>query len=165
MAANDHPLGFEQAGKVTMSKYKKVLMALDFHGDNADIITTAAETAKNEDAELSIVHVMQIISTTYNAAAMTHWNNGSLEENMRQESRRQMSEVAERLDIAKENCYLREGSPAHEIHELVKEVGFDLIVVGTHGRSGLKLLLGSTANSVLHGATCDVLAVRIYDKG
>ncbi|MCZ6503025.1 MAG: universal stress protein [Gammaproteobacteria bacterium] len=149
-----------------MSKYKKVLMALDFHADNAEIITTAAETAKNEDAELSIIHVMQTIGVAYNEEAMTHWSNqlGSLEENMRQESRRQMSEVAERLDMAQENCYLREGSPAHEIHELVKEVGFDLIVVGTHGRSGLKLLLGSTANSVLHGATCDVLAVRIYDE-
>ncbi len=145
-----------------MSKYKKVLMALDFHGDNTEIISTAAETAKSADAELSIVHVMHTIGAAYNEEAI--YQLGSLEEIMRKESRRQMSEVAERLDIAKENCYLREGSPAHEIHELVKEVGFDLIVVGTHGRSGLKLLLGSTANSVLHGATCDVLAVRIYDE-
>ena len=39
--------------------------------------------------------------------------------------------------------------------------GADLIVVGSHGRHGLALLLGSTANGVLHGATCDVLAVRV----
>ncbi len=37
----------------------------------------------------------------------------------------------------------------------------DLIVLGTHGRHGLGLILGSTANGVLHGASCDVLAVRI----
>ena len=42
-----------------------------------------------------------------------------------------------------------------------KEHGADLIVVGSHGRHGLALLLGSTANAVLHGAPCDVLAVRI----
>jgi universal stress protein A len=36
-----------------------------------------------------------------------------------------------------------------------------LIVIGTHGQKGLQLLLGSTANAVLHGAGCDVLAVRI----
>ena len=37
----------------------------------------------------------------------------------------------------------------------------DLIVVGSHGRHGLALLLGSTANDVLHGAPCDVLAVHL----
>jgi universal stress protein A len=37
----------------------------------------------------------------------------------------------------------------------------DLVVVGSHGRHGLSLLLGSTANGVLHGAGCDVLAVRV----
>jgi universal stress protein A len=42
-------------------------------------------------------------------------------------------------------------------------MAIDLIVMGTHGQSGLKLLLGSTANSVLHGAGCDILAVRVGD--
>ena len=42
-----------------------------------------------------------------------------------------------------------------------KEQTCDLIVVGSHGRHGLALLLGSTANDVLHGAPCDVLAVRL----
>ncbi|MGB1202845.1 MAG: universal stress protein [Alloalcanivorax venustensis] len=37
----------------------------------------------------------------------------------------------------------------------------DLIVLGSHGKHGIRLLLGSTANAVLHRATCDVLAVRI----
>ncbi|TNF89176.1 MAG: universal stress protein, partial [Gammaproteobacteria bacterium] len=42
--------------------------------------------------------------------------------------------------------------------------GADVIVVGSHGRHGLALLLGSTANGVLHGATCDVLAVRVGEQ-
>ncbi len=37
----------------------------------------------------------------------------------------------------------------------------DLIVTGSHGRSGVSRLLGSTTNGILHGANCDVLAVRI----
>ena len=44
---------------------------------------------------------------------------------------------------------------------MAKDIGADLIVVGSHGRYGLALLMGSTANGVLHGATCDVLAVRV----
>ena len=41
------------------------------------------------------------------------------------------------------------------------QIAADLIVVGSHGRHGIALLLGSTANGVLHGAPCDVLAVRV----
>ena len=44
---------------------------------------------------------------------------------------------------------------------MAEELGTDLIVVGSHGRHGLALLMGSTANGVLHGANCDVLAVRV----
>jgi universal stress protein A len=57
--------------------------------------------------------------------------------------------------------HLAYGQPRQEIHRLAEEQGCDLIVVGSHGRHGLALLLGSTANDVLHGAPCDVLAVRL----
>jgi len=45
-------------------------------------------------------------------------------------------------------------------HGMFKKTG-QSIVVGSHGRHGLALLLGSTANDILHGAPCDVLAVRL----
>ncbi len=48
-----------------------------------------------------------------------------------------------------------------EIHALAEKLSADLIIVGSHGRHGLALLLGSTANGVLHGAKCDVLAMRV----
>jgi len=54
--------------------------------------------------------------------------------------------------------------PDSEIHRLAKDQGLDLIVVGSHGRHGLSLLLGSTSTGVLHGAKCDVLAVRIQKE-
>jgi len=53
------------------------------------------------------------------------------------------------------------GNPSDEIHNTANDIEADLIVIGTHGRSGLKLLLGSTANGVLHGVKCDVLAVKV----
>jgi universal stress protein A len=53
------------------------------------------------------------------------------------------------------------GRPETEIHHVAEEIGADLVVVGSHGRHGLSLLMGSTANGVLHGAKCDVLAVRV----
>ena len=53
------------------------------------------------------------------------------------------------------------GRPADEIKREAEALAVDLIVVGSHGRKGLGLLLGSTATGVLHGAKTDVLTVRI----
>jgi universal stress protein A len=67
----------------------------------------------------------------------------------------------QKVQLTAENCHLTYGQPRQEIHKLAKEKGCDLIIVGSHGRHGLGLLLGSTSNDVLHGAPCDVLAVRL----
>ena len=53
------------------------------------------------------------------------------------------------------------GYTKQEILEHAREIRANLVMVGSHGRHGLALLLGSTANAVLHGAPCDVLAVRL----
>ena len=66
--------------------------------------------------------------------------------------------------LAPENRHLAYGQPRQEVHRLAKEQRCDLIVVGSHGRHGLALLLGSTANDILHGAPCDVLAVRLKKR-
>lgn len=56
------------------------------------------------------------------------------------------------------------GRPAAEINAHAEQVRADLIVVGSHGRQGMsRVMLGSTANGVLHGATCDVLTIRIRE--
>ena len=55
------------------------------------------------------------------------------------------------------------GVPKQEIIHIADQEQVDLIVVGSHGRHGLSLLLGSTANSVLHYAKCDVMAIRLRD--
>lgn len=63
--------------------------------------------------------------------------------------------------IPSDRVYLEQGNPATEIKAKAEQIQADLIVIGTHGRHGLGLLLGSTANGVLHGVECDVLTVRI----
>ena len=70
-------------------------------------------------------------------------------------------ELAKTHHIPDEQVYAPIGSAVDEIHLLSESVKADLIVMGTHGQSGLKLLLGSTANGVLHGVKCDVLAIKI----
>jgi universal stress protein A len=68
------------------------------------------------------------------------------------------------LAIPEAQTWLETGSPKQEIIRIAEENAVDLIVVGSHGRHGLALLLGSTANGVLHHANCDVLAVRLQNQ-
>lgn len=147
-----------------MSRYNKILVALDFHGDNADIIDKGAEVAKANGAELFLIHVNEPLAIAYASDGMT-WGDQvvSLEASLRKEAQSRMADVARKLKVDAKNCIIREGRPATEIHQAADEFGIDLIVMGTHGQSGLQLLLGSTASSVLHGVTCDVLAVRVRE--
>jgi len=147
-----------------MAKYSKILVTLDFHGDNADIIEKGAEMAKASGAELFLMHVNEPLAIAYAADGMS-WSDQvvSLEASIRKESQAKMNEVAQKLKVKASNCIVKEGRPSAEIHKVVEEQGIDLIVMGTHGQSGLQLLLGSTATSVLHGVQCDVLAVRVKE--
>jgi universal stress protein A len=94
---------------------------------------------------------------------------GDVPMDLSQLQQQQFDQAKERLDrlilkyphLQKDDCHLTYGQPRQEIHHLAKEKACDLIVVGSHGRHGLALLLGSTANDVLHGAPCDVLAVKL----
>ncbi|HEY9149438.1 MAG TPA: universal stress protein, partial [Gammaproteobacteria bacterium] len=74
------------------------------------------------------------------------------------------AEVGERIGIAVADQHVLQGNTRGEIQRLAEETKADLIVLGSHGRQGIQRLLGSTANGVLHGAPCDVLAVRIRDE-
>ena len=55
------------------------------------------------------------------------------------------------------------GSIKNEVLKVAQENDIDLIVTGSHGKHGLALLLGSTADAILHGAKCDILIVRPID--
>jgi len=147
-----------------MSMYSKILIAVDFHVDNEEIVDKGVALSKANDAELYFVHVNEPIAASYGADGMS-WSNQvvALETGIRESARKKMAELGEKTGLPADRCITREGKPSREIHDVVKEHNIDLIVMGTHGQSGLQLLLGSTANSVLHGATCDVLTVRVGD--
>ncbi|MBS1214978.1 MAG: universal stress protein [Proteobacteria bacterium] len=76
-------------------------------------------------------------------------------------AKKRLTAIGETLGIPAECQYVEIGSPKGEIIRTAEELNIDLIVVGSHGRHGIGLLLGSTASSVIHHAKCDVLAVRL----
>ncbi len=111
---------------------------------------------KSEGAELLLVHVHEPIGMAYSAEGFA-WNDQVLmvESAVREESRKKMQALATKINVATERCFVPDGKAASEIHALFKEQDVDLVVIWTHSQSGIRLLLGSTANSVLHGSTCD----------
>jgi universal stress protein A len=82
---------------------------------------------------------------------------------LEEQAKQRLSTLAEQLNVPEEAQHIVLGQPANEMRRMAKEQNVDLIIVGSHGRHGLALIFGSTSNSVLHGAPCDVLAVRITE--
>ena len=75
-----------------------------------------------------------------------------------------LGNIASKFNIPEDHQLVLAGAAAAEVRNKAEELESDLIVIGSHGRSGWKLLLGSTANKVLHGATCDIMTVRVGDE-
>jgi universal stress protein A len=146
-----------------MYDYTHVLVAVDLTEECDPVVKRALALCAGRDTQLSLVHIVEPMAMAFG---------GDVPMDLSQLQQQQFDQAKERLDrliakypdLKKENCHLTYGQPRQEIHHLAKEQGCDLIVVGSHGRHGLALLLGSTANDVLHGAPCDVLAVHLVKR-
>ncbi len=146
-----------------MSCYQHILLATDFSEHGKVVADKAKALAVLHQATLSIIHVMDNIPITDATYGPIIPFDGDLMEQLRVTATKQLSKMAAEFNIAEKNQTMEMGSPKLEIVRVANEKNVDLIVVGSHGRHGLALLLGSTANGVLHHAKCDVLAVRLQD--
>jgi universal stress protein A len=142
-----------------MSQYQKILVAIDLSEDSTPVLQRARAIAAANDAELHLIHVIEPLSFAYGGDIPMDFS--GIQEEIHQQATQQMLRFAESNNVDGQHQRIVLGKPEVEIHETAKELCVDLIVLGSHGRHGLALLLGSTANGVMHGATCDVLAVRV----
>ena len=148
--------GAPMADEADEMPYGKVLVALDVMADSADAVVRRAKLIA-PGAEAAALHVVDRHAFGVELASFREL--ADLQD-------MSMKGAAERLDAL---CVpagigdriVVEGQPAREIRRQAVERGVDLVVVGAHGRHGWRLLLGSTANAVLHGLGCDVLCVHI----
>ncbi len=140
-----------------MHDYKKILAAIDIYSSYELVLNKALNMA-NKAADLRLIYVTlpHVYFEPYGAAF-----GGDFVSEIRQQAELKLKKLAETHGIPANQIYSDVGAPADEIHSVAKEIEADLIVIGTQGKSGLKLLLGSTANGVLHGVKCDVLAVKV----
>lgn len=142
-----------------MSRYNNVLIAVDLSEESQIVAERAKAIAERNECALHLVHAIEPLSFAYGGDIPMDFT--TIQSEIQQQAKEQMRAFAANYQIPEENQHLVLGRAENEIHSLAKSLNIDLIVIGSHGRSGLSLLLGSTANGVLHGAPCDVLAVRV----
>ncbi len=143
-----------------MAIYRHILAAIDLTPEGEKVLTQAIELSRQNGASLSIVNVVEHIASIYDAE-LGFPETPDLEQDLSARAKDRLEQIRRDRQIPDADIHVRSGTAKHEIVDLAKGLDVDLIVIGSHGRHGLQLLLGSTANGTLHLATCDVLAVRI----
>lgn len=144
-----------------MENYQHILIAADFSDHSQHVISRAQELAERYQAKLSICHIIEDFPIADFAYEPMISIDLDMRDAMLDSGKKHIADIARKFDIPTENQWVEFGSPSHNVVRLAQDNNVDLIVVGSHGRHGIKLLLGSTANGILHHALCDVLAIRL----
>jgi universal stress protein A len=142
--------------------YEHLLLAIDFAPETESVVTRAQQLKEQCQARLTLLHVVEYLPMSYSGDLVLP-DDFDLEQELLDVAKKQMGEVGERLGVPAEDRHIELGNTGRTILRLSSELEADLIILGSHGRHGLAALLGSTARTVLNGATCDVLAVRIKE--
>lgn len=144
-------------------KYRRILAAVDLSDESHQVLDVAQVLGEREHAELNVIHVIKPFNHAYAGVNPAAFSDVAFdfEREADQQARAHLKTVALSRGLPRDNMLVRHGTPGVEIQAVVAERECDLVVVGSHGKHGVELLLGSVANAVIHGTTCDVLAVRI----
>jgi nucleotide-binding universal stress UspA family protein len=135
----------------------RILCPVDFSEPSARALEYALALAERLGAQVDVVHVFQFPTFAVEDLALPLY----LQENLSQRLRERLDQLVtvKAGEGSKATAHVLEGVPYLEIMEAAK--GQDLIVMGTHGRSGLShLLLGSVAERVVRGSEVPVLTIR-----
>jgi nucleotide-binding universal stress UspA family protein len=148
-----------------MSDYQNFVVPFDFSAHAGAALAAAKDLARRLDAKLHLLHVITppIYAGAYGANVPPQIDMTQLREAVK----RSLSEVADREGVpAGSQTHVVEGtSIAISIQEFAEQCGADLIVMGTHGRTGLAhVFLGSVAERTLRHAPCPVLTVPVGDE-
>ena len=135
-----------------------VVAAVDLVRGSEDVLQAAAKVASTPDGELHVVHVIPS-----DAVGSLHGDDALRFSNLTDDVRAKLEQLATELPASVKHIalHVRVGRADLEIAQLASDVGADLVVVGTHGHTGLdRLLLGSVGASLIRNAPCPVLVCR-----
>ncbi len=140
--------------------YKHILFATDLTDETEYVIEKVRTLRGYTNATLSMIHVVEPLP----GYSYAYLGIEDIEGQLIEEAKQAMEKLGTTLKVEKTNQFVEVGPTKTKILQVAEEKNIDLIICGSHGRHGLSLLLGSTANAILHGAKCDVLTVRLPEE-
>jgi universal stress protein A len=137
--------------------YKHILFATDLTDETEFLINKVRTMRGYSGAKLSLIHVVEPLP----GYSYAYLGIEDIEGQLIDEAKNAIAKLGEALTVDNKDQWVEVGPTKSKILSIAESIGADLIICGSHGRHGLSLLLGSTANAILHGAKCDVLTVRL----
>jgi nucleotide-binding universal stress UspA family protein len=141
-------------------EFKHILVPIDFGETSQTVVDVALELARRFGSQLTLIHVYQ--TPVYFYEGVTYATTevfGPIEEVARNQLERTLREVQTRIPTAK--AMLGHGAPALEILAAIDDLHADLVVMGTHGRTGVgRAIFGSVAEKVVRHSPAPVLTFR-----
>lgn len=142
---------------------KKILVPIDFSEHSEKALDWALSLAAPEKIPIIVFHVIPQPPTEWLTRVVAEEK--KLEAELRADAERRLQEITVEKAVPIETLVVWGGNPCDEICVLTARQGVDLIVMGTHGRTGLKrMLVGSVAERVIRHAPCSVLAIRAHQE-
>jgi len=143
---------------------RKILVGSDFSDSSEKAVRWAVDLAKEREAQVLLLHVIQ--PPAYPPMMGGLMDPSQYEAGLRQDADRRLKEIAAKEKGVRLETRLLTGDPSVDICEVAQKEGVDLIVVGSHGRTGAsRLLIGSVAERVVRHAPCAVLVVGRKVRG
>jgi universal stress protein A len=142
-----------------MSTYRRILAAIDLTEDSRAVAGRALEFAHAGDGVLQLLHVVEFMPIEPMSDSLVPVI--QIDDQIMSRAKTQIQALARELGLAASAVHVEAGSAKGEILRYAREQKSDLIVLGCRERHGLSILIHRTEDSVLHGAPCDVLAVRV----
>jgi len=142
-----------------MAAYKKLLVLLDLSEDSEQVAIAARDMAAHSNASMVVLHVVEFVPVEPLGESLMP--TAQIEDELINRSRGQLATLITRLGLGNATGRVEAGNTKSEILRVAEEEQVDLIVLGSHERHGLAILVNFTEDTVLHAAHCDVLAVRL----
>lgn len=138
--------------------YKIILHATDLSENHFDLCEQAVKFARSIKAQIHFIHVIEQpvslqIAQSLGFAELANPNKKAVEA--------VMQVVGEALNVPLSHQHVEIGSTKQQVLNMIKFLGCDLVILGSHSSDGLPAFLGSTAHSIIHHAPCDVLTMRV----
>jgi universal stress protein A len=142
-----------------MSAYLKILLVVDLSEDSQIVGERAKAIAACFRSEITLLHVVEYVPVEPMGEALLPAI--QVESELLERARERLAQLALQLALPDIPRLVETGSIKTEIIRASQRLGSDLIVLGSHERHGLAILLNFTEDTILHAAPCDVLAVRL----